>query len=98
MNIYVALDAAVASLDPDGMKRLFIFVTGSDRAPLQNKIKASLAPTNGVPSSHSCFQQLDIGYLRYVQGSDAIDDLQERVKSDLNLSLQQYNVFTGDDD
>ena len=91
------VNAAVASLDPDGIKRLFIFVTGSDRVPLQNKIKVSLVPTDGIPSSHTCFQQLDIGYLRYIRGSEAVDDLQDKIASDLNLSLRQYNVFTGDD-
>ena len=96
MSVYDALDAAVATFDPDEVKKLFIFITGSDRVPLQSKIKASLAPTTGIPSSHSCFQQLDVGYFRYVQGSAVIDDLQEKVKSDLSLSLQQYNIFTGD--
>ena len=96
MSVYDALDAAVATFDPDEVKKLFIFITGSDRVPLQSKIKVSLVPTTGIPSSHSCFQQMDVGYFRYVQGSAVIDDLQEKVKSDLSLSLQQYNIFTGD--
>ena len=92
-----ALDAAVASLDPDGIRKLFIFVTGSDRVPLRDKIKVTLVDAEGVPSSHTCFQQLDIGYLRYVRWGEPVDDLHEKIASDLNLSLRQHNVFTGDD-
>ena len=92
-----AVDAAVASLDPDGIQKLFIFVTGSDRVPLRDKIKVTLVDAEGVPSSHTCFQQLDIGYLRYVRGGELVDDLRDKIASDLNLSLRQHNVFTGDD-
>ena len=98
MIICDALHAAVSSLDSEAMKRLFIFITGNDRVPVTEgeKIKVSLLPTDRLPSSHSCFQQLDIGYLRYVDANGTIDELHEKMKTDLYRSLEQYNVFTGD--
>ena len=79
-------------------RRLFIFITGNDRVPVTEgkKIKVSLLPTHHLPSSHSCFQQLDIGYLRYVDANGTMDELHEKIKTDLYRSLEQYNVFTGD--
>ena len=54
-------------------------------------------PGHIFPKSHMCVQQLDIGYLRYVRGGEPVDDLCDKIASDLNLSLRQHNVFTGDD-
>ena len=93
-RIHAAVDDFAYNLDAEDLRRFFIFITGKDRVPLVNEMRIYvLDDGNGLPSSQTCFNHLNLRRQRYMLQNVINIDM---VAEDLRVVMSQYSYFGGD--